>query len=211
MSHSYKSITNQSISRAYVTHSYVYWDNIFTEDELNSISQMSVDDSLSDSRTLQTGLTEYRKSKVNFHHPNDDNIWIFDRLNNLINHVNNEFFNFDLNGYEFYQYSEYREEDSGHYNWHTDVALGGDNLNEFKQGFAGLETRKLSISLLLNEPEVDFSGGDFYVKMDDEGTHVPCKKGRAILFPSYTLHKVSPVTKGVRKSLVVWVTGPKFR
>jgi PKHD-type hydroxylase len=37
------------------------------------------------------------------------------------------------------------------------------------------------------------------------------KKGSVLLFPSWILHRVTPVTKGVRKSIVVWVTGPKFR
>jgi PKHD-type hydroxylase len=37
------------------------------------------------------------------------------------------------------------------------------------------------------------------------------KRGRILFFPSFILHKVHPVTKGVRKSIVAWVEGPKFR
>ena len=40
---------------------------------------------------------------------------------------------------------------------------------------------------------------------------VEMRKGTLILFPSFQLHRIAPVTKGVRKSLVVWVLGPKFR
>ncbi len=36
-------------------------------------------------------------------------------------------------------------------------------------------------------------------------------KGRMIFFPSFLIHRVAPVTQGIRRSLVIWVTGPKFR
>jgi PKHD-type hydroxylase len=213
MSYGYRGITNQSIQRAFVTHPYAYWDETFTSDELNKIIEKCSSIALDDSKTIDGNISPYRTSKNNFHHYSDETKWIFDRLNGLIDHVNNNFFNYDLNGYEFFQYAEYHAEDYGRYNYHTDISLGGRNLSERKiiDSYAGLETRKLSISLLLNEPGVDFEGGEFNTKVDDNDELIEFKKGRALFFPSYLLHKVSPVTKGVRKSLVIWVTGPKFR
>jgi PKHD-type hydroxylase len=84
-----------------------------------------------------------------------------------------------------------------------DICLG-------KQKEPSALVRKLSLSLLLND---DFEGGEFHINQGNEKQPiiVPTKKGRAILFPSFMIHRVTPVTKGIRRSLVVWVLGPKFQ
>jgi PKHD-type hydroxylase len=66
--------------------------------------------------------------------------------------------------------------------------------------------RKLSLVLLLND---EFEGGDFELLWP--GNKIPLKKGRVILFPSILMHRVKPVTKGTRKSLVAWMQGPNFK
>jgi PKHD-type hydroxylase len=58
----------------------------------------------------------------------------------------------------------------------------------------------------------EFEGGEFQVKTNnDEAQTLETKQGRAWFFPSYTLHRVAPVTKGIRRSLVLWVGGPAFK
>ena len=76
-----------------------------------------------------------------------------------------------------------------------------------------VEIRKLSITMLLNEPGIDFEGGGFEINngRESESLKVETKRGRIIAFPSFMIHRVAPVTKGTRKSLVVWVLGPKFK
>jgi PKHD-type hydroxylase len=71
-------------------------------------------------------------------------------------------------------------------------------------------TRKLSVVVALND---GFEGGQFQINTNGEHNPetIPLPKGRLVVFPSYILHRVTPVTKGVRHSLVVWVVGPKFR
>jgi PKHD-type hydroxylase len=64
--------------------------------------------------------------------------------------------------------------------------------------------------MLLNTPGVDFEGGDFQTCLAKE-TNVPLKRGQILIFPSFVVHRVKPVTKGIRKSLVIWVTGPGFK
>jgi PKHD-type hydroxylase len=67
------------------------------------------------------------------------------------------------------------------------------------------------MSLLLSDPN-EFEGGELQVKPDsDDIKFLEQKQGRAWFFPSYTLHRVAPVTKGVRRSLVLWVGGPPFK
>ena len=200
-------ITNDSVRRAHVTHTYVYWDDVFTDDELDKICEVSKNNPLDSGRTMNADLMEYRISKINFSTKDETNGWIFNKLNNLIEYINDAYFNYDLNGYEVYQYAEYDSTKLGKYDYHMDLSNNGSNLQEGET----IETRKLSFSLLLNAPDVDFEGGDFVIKLGEEDTKVEFKKGRIVFFPSYLLHKVTPVTKGIRKSLVVWVTGPKFR
>ena len=200
-------ITNDPIRRAHVTHTYVYWDDVFTDDELDKICEISKNKPLDAGRTISDDLIDYRISKINFSTKDETNGWIFNKLNTVIEYINDTYFNYDLNGYDVYQYSEYDSTKLGKYDYHMDLSNNGTNLEEGQT----IETRKLSFSLLLNDPVVDFDGGDFVIKLGEEDTKIEFKKGRIVFFPSYLLHKVTPVTKGIRKSLVVWVTGPKFR
>jgi len=208
----YQTITNQTAQKTFTTHQYAYFDDVFTKDELKKIIEISTKISLVDGGIGDgdgDGGIGPRVSKINHQTLNENNKWIFDRLNQLIVNANMEFFDYDLIGYDSYQYSEYHMKDAGHYDYHVDIIFNGHNLDT---DAIGIQTRKLSISLLLNEPEVDFEGGEFYI---NSGGHInpitKLKAGTAILFPSFLLHKVAPVTKGIRKSLVVWITGPKFR
>jgi len=76
-----------------------------------------------------------------------------------------------------------------------------------------VEPRKLSVTVCINEPGTEYEGGEFQINMgnQDKPVTVETKKGRMIIFPSFMIHRVAPVIKGKRKSLVVWVTGPKFK
>jgi PKHD-type hydroxylase len=206
----YQIITNKSISKSFISYIHAQYDDAFTKDELKKIIQLSNELPLDAGTTSSQdeSIIPTRVSKINFQTPNNKNQWIFDKLNSLIVHANSEFFGYDLTGYEYYQYAEYDEKDAGHYDYHTDIMLNGDNING---GVQELETRKLSISILLNEPGVDFEGGEFYIKQSNDDAVVKIKAGSAFLFSSFLLHKVAPVTKGNRKSLVIWVRGPKFK
>jgi len=90
----------------------------------------------------------------------------------------------------------------GFYDWHMDLnAFGqtGDN-----------PIRKISMTLLLSDPS-EFTGGDLLFSEMGEHKPLPLKQGQAIFFASFLRHKVAPVKKGVRKSLVMWFGGPPFK
>ena len=212
MSHSFKKISNDPTARLRTFHPWCYWNDVFTDEELEKICQLMTSAPLEPGLTTKgsinevNDITSYRTSYVNFHGIDDSNSWIFERINNIIEHVNNNFYNFDLNGYNCFQYGEYRAEDRGHYNWHLDSHIGQLSDNQFEQ-------RKLSLTLLLNDPEKDFTGGDFQFNFMEENSAVTVglKKGTIIIFPSFLIHRVTEVTSGVRKSLVAWIVGPNFR
>ena len=147
---------------------------------------------------------KFRVSNVSFHSANDPKLkFVFEKFNGVFEYVNSMFYNFDINGYDFFQYAEYNAKESGRYNWHTDLTFGESSKDVYT-------TRKLSMSMLLNTPEVDFEGGDFQTFLGKE-INVPLTKGQILIFPSFVVHRVKPVTKGIRKSLVIWVTGPGFK
>jgi len=70
------------------------------------------------------------------------------------------------------------------------------------------ETRKLTVLVFLND---DFEGGKLFLQDGDKKTYPPQGAGTALVFPSYMLHGVEPVTSGVRRSIVTWLVGPWFK
>ena len=205
----YNSIYNNPLERSSNFYSNCFWDNAFTEEELIKINEYCSQLELQTGTTVGTlepeKLEKIRKSNVNFIKRTDDNGWIFDRFNQIIYLVNERFYNFSLNGYSSIQYTTYTEEDKGFYNWHMDMHhdRSNDSIHSDPQH------RKLSMTFLLND---DFEGGDFEICVGNPETprKIDTHKGRAIFFPSFFIHRVTPVTKGTRKSLVIWVTGNKF-
>jgi PKHD-type hydroxylase len=73
-----------------------------------------------------------------------------------------------------------------------------------------MPVRKLSISIQLTNPD-EYEGGELYLYQSDKGELMDKTQGTLIMFPSYVLHEVMPVTKGTRNSLVTWVTGKQFK
>ena len=104
---------------------------------------------------------------------------------------------FKLSSIEPVQITRYAESD--YYDYHID----GDGVTPINaQGtiYHG-KTRKVSMSILLND---NFEGGEFEFYPNIK---LMPKTGDAIIFPSYILHRVAPVTKGTRYSLVAWMIG----
>jgi len=211
----YKKITNNPVERQRIFYPWCYWDNAFTMEELDKMCEYFAQEGTERGSTVgrsENGVVgqelneDVRISNVKFHSLNENTTWIFERLNFVINEVNERFFNFNLNGYETVQYTTYDGVEEGRYDYHQDTIMGS-NIPENMT-----EMRKLSMTMMLNEPGVDFEGGEFQMNTGKEinSETVPVTRGRMIFFPSFMIHRVAPVTKGTRKSLVTWVTGPKF-
>lgn len=135
--------------------------------------------------------------------------WINDKytLNNLIHVINTvnkqTLWNYNINSLEDLQYTVYNEDD--HYNWHTD-----------HNNFIKKDIRKISFSIGLNDPN-EYKGGELDIEIHGPNVKgrrfetIILKKNEMICFKSNLWHRVRPVTKGVRRSLVGWVRGPQFR
>ena len=125
--------------------------------------------------------------------------WIYKEIHPYVYQANrNAGWNFDWVGSEKCQFTIYKE--SQFYDWHQ------DSHNKMIDG----NIRKLSVTVSLEDGEA-YEGGDLEIYTGHEPLVVQKKKGMTAFFPSYQLHGVTPVTKGTRYSLVVWVHGPAFR
>lgn len=135
-----------------------------------------------------------RKSDVRFFYPDASTTWLFDKLDQAVSALNRNY-RFELQGFfEGVQVASYSG--GGHYGWHMDVGQGA------------VSTRKLSLSVQLSD-ERDYEGGELeFLVSGDCG---PRRQGTLIAFPSFLVHRVRPVTRGTRWSLVSWVAGPSFR
>jgi PKHD-type hydroxylase len=204
-------ISNNPWESKVVTYPFVWWDNAFTNDELKQIIDYCEDKGTERAAILGSSVDDVattekvRRCDVKFHSRVPEIAWFFDRMNGVISSLNDQFYGFDLNGYESFQYTSYNSSELGGYHWHMDTCLGNDYLPSNM-----IEPRKLSFTLLLND---DFEGGEFKLNIGQENRAITaeCPKGRILCFPSFLIHSVAPVTKGFRKSAVIWVTGPKFR
>jgi PKHD-type hydroxylase len=208
----YIGLYNQPAVRSRVTYPWVWWDGMFSAEELSMLCQLGehgtadatvFGDAKGEARSADNNI---RVSKTRFFPFSEEHAWIFDRFNRAIQEINGRWFGFDLNGYEKFQYTEYHASEKGHYGWHIDMCLGDTYLPADMH-----EPRKLSLSLILNEPGVDYQGGDFQFKWGEKEDIAVSAKGRILAFPSWMMHRVTPVTEGMRKSIVIWVTGPKFQ
>ena len=144
------------------------------------------------------GKSNLRDSYISWLYPTDkDTDWLFRKTTDLILFLNNKYFNFDIFGLnEGFQFTNYKAP-SGKYGKHVDKSYN-------------FPVRKLSISIQLTNPE-EYEGGELFLYDGDDGVIMEKSQGSLIIFPSYVLHEVTPVTKGESNSLVTWVTGNQFK
>lgn len=132
--------------------------------------------------------------------------WIAGMMSHYVREANEKFFNYDLTGWASdIQYTEYNQKGS-HYAWHCDTGTANMEL------LNNCETNKLSISLLLSDPD-EYEGGEFQLQLCGRSDMISMKPplGYAIIFPSTSVHRVRPIKSGKRVSLVGWYGGPNFR
>jgi len=140
-----------------------------------------------------------------------------------VNMINRENFLYDIDCIDGgnMQYTQY--EKGEYYDWHYDETIEGSvyvGSNSSRAGqerinmeleLMGEKVRKLSFVLQLSDPD-DYEGGNL-ILVSDDGTETvaPRIKGTFTVFDSRTRHKACEVTKGTRRSLVGWITGPRWR
>lgn len=182
---------------------YATWNDGFTQEQLDSI--VSICDgyprqeaSIGSNGDVTKGV---RQTEVSWIDHNEETGFIYDNLGYIARQLNGQFFNFDIWGFqEHLQYTVYGQEES-HYTWHMDKGMSKST---------GDGPRKLSLVLQLSDPS-EYEGGDLELFTQADPIKIEKKRGLVVAFPSFVMHRVTPVTSGIRKTLVVWLTGPSFR
>jgi len=188
--------------RTNVNHlNYYYFTNAFTPEEIVKIIEIGESQVKQSGTTvsneLESTVNDYRVSEISWINDNPETKWIYDKLAHNAKLANKEMWNFDLwDYYDSLQYTKYYG-NGGHYDWHADLG-------------AGISNRKLSCVLQLSTPE-EYEGGDLEMNPGGGIVSVPKGLGTLCFFPSFLLHRVTPLTSGVRKSLVTWISGANFR
>ncbi len=160
-----------------------------TTDEHSNPSDVSVRGKVSHSQTARRSRQLWL--------PPDEFKWVYERMLKIARRVN-ECYHYQIDRVDDkIQIAYYDESEQGFFTWHMD--WGSD-----------AQQRKISISIPLNDP-AEYEGGDLEFNVNGIPAAVPQEQGVAISFPSYILHRVTPVTRGRRYSMVAWIHGPPFR
>lgn len=183
---------------------FAWWEGAFNEQQLNWLQQQA--------RNWQQkaavggggeGVTDpnIRRAGLNWMPNTPDTQWVFETLGHAVSSLNSQFFGFDLTGFgEQIQLTNYNSSEQGMYGWHVDM---GPHTTS--------PCRKLSLVCQLSDP-VEYEGG--VLELQPHGKDVVKmrkQRGLIVVFPSWTLHQVTPVTQGDRQSLVAWISGPPFK
>ena len=180
-----------------------YFEDGFNKEELNKIEKDTAKLPLHTASTFGGDNTDTRSSRIKWVPQNTQWWWLYEKLANYAVEANN-IWNFDLVTMpEQIQYTEYLASNDGKYEWHQDIGPGMGSL------------RKVSITVQLSEPN-EYEGGDLelYLGGSFEKPNIeksPRKAGCVFIFPSYLMHRVAPVTKGTRKSFVLWLGGGHYK
>ena len=177
---------------------------IFTPEQCQMIinagrSEPRVTASVGSEQGIKGGVidTKTRTSHISWI-PFDKMTEMYKTVEKVMKQTNGNHFGFDgMQITELAQYTEYPS--GGFYDWHMD-----SDVNFLHEP----PVRKISMTCLLSH-ESEFEGGE--LQIEKEKNKVKLVQGQAIFFASFLLHRVAPVTRGVRKSLVMWFGGPPLK
>jgi PKHD-type hydroxylase len=185
----------------------VCWSGAFTDEEIEEIINIGDNLEFQQAKVGNNGVgeedLEVRNSSISWIAPDEHTSWLFNKMAEIVARVNTDKFQFELSYIESFQYTTY--EVGGYYKWHID----GDVNDTY-----GPRHRKLGISVVLSEPETEFTGGEFQIIPSGNPEQIDStkvKKGDILMFPAFVPHRVTEILSGKRKSLVCWVLGPKFK
>lgn len=178
------------------------------------------DDWQDDSKVMGNQLAPKIRNSKNAWIPTEH--WIGGLIWYYIQKANRENFLYDLWDIDggSIQYTHYEPGD--YYTWHVDGDItssfkpnikpgSGVNISEDQVLQKGECVRKLSFSLQLSDAK-DYKGGEVeFINSAGERYFAPKQKGTLIVFDSRTKHRVRTVKSGLRKSLVGWVVGPRWK
>ena len=162
--------------------------DLFLEEEIQQIIDYGDALSLSDGKVKDDKIDyNIRNSRIAWIHPNTETHWLFSRAI-LVFKSSLPFFS----TLQSMQYTIYDSKGS-HYDWHRDVGNGDEIMKA-----------RVNVGILQLSSPSEYKGGVLQIKYQDEVIDVMKTRGMVTTFPIELLHRVTPVTSGVRKTLIMW-------
>ena len=182
------------------TWDWYYWDNFFNDKEVKNINNF-IENNYDMNENPDLG-TEYKKVSTvqNIQYKKVKHL-VSEVVDNAVRVAQKDFgYNiFKLHNDDFLNYNVYDSNTRDNYDWHWDKSFSA--------------TYDTKLTLLINLSDEYYEGGDFQLLTGNKEQTIEqfSKSGSAFMFKSHILHRVVPVTYGVRKSLAIWIDGPKFQ
>jgi PKHD-type hydroxylase len=192
----------QALRQAYIE-PFVVADSGFNDTQMDQIIDLGAA-SIADQGRLADGqaANNARTCTLSWLYPSHNTQWIFDAVFAGLSKINNQYYGFALDQYEPLQFTNYNQDRAEFYAPHLDIVYGMKS---------SMTSRKLSLVIQLTDPST-YEGGDLLMHVGREKPlAVPRQRGAMVVFPSFMLHEVTPVSKGRRNSLVTWAHGPLFK
>lgn len=145
-------------------------------------------------RDLNPEESDPAEGQVSLRSEADD---IFERVTEIGDQAIRAWWNFDVRGWGYGYITRYRADTpTAGLPWHTDSGAGRSAI-------------KTAISVQLSDPD-DYEGGDLHLQMGSHIRPMPRTRG-TVVFPGWQIHRVPPLTSGVRWSLTARTFGPPLR
>ena len=161
--------------------------DLFLEEELQQVIDYGDALSLSDGK-VKDDKVDYniRDSRIAWIHPNTETQWLFSRAILVFKS------SLPFSSLQSMQYTVYDSKGS-HYDWHRDIGSGDEIMKA-----------RINVAVLQLSDPGDYKGGVLHIKHEDQVIDVMKMRGMVTTFPIQLEHKVTPVTSGVRKTLIMW-------
>jgi len=183
---------------------YYYYSSAFNDTEIMNIQSFINNQSFKPAtishQTCPEKTKELRISEIQWIKDVHKSQWLYKKIMFLSKKANDAMYKFKLTHIkDSIQFTRYYGNRAGKYDWHMDLGQGDSVF------------RKLSIVVLLSDPS-SFEGGTLQLRLGNLIINAPLNsKGSVVIFPSFMLHRVVPVTSGIRESLVAWISGYPFQ
>ena len=180
----------------------VAWHGLFSRAELDRLERYCDGLVLEQATLTGYGDNSIRATQVAWVTRNAETEGLYRKMEEIVLRLNTEHFRSDLSGLTALQYAVYHQSEASYFDWHNDY---GRDRND-----PGQEPRKLTISVQLSNGAA-YDGCDLEVRAAHPIDVAPRERGALVAFRATALHRVTPITRGTRKSLVAWAAGPEYR
>ena len=161
--------------------------DLFLEEEVEQIIELGDALVLSEGKIKDDKVNHsIRNSKIAWLHPNTETHWLFDRAIIIFSS------SLPFSTLQSMQYTIYDSKGS-HYDWHRDIGSGDEIMKA-----------RINVAVLQLSSPSEYKGGVLQIKYEDQVIDVMKMRGMTTNFPIQLEHRVTPVTSGIRKTLIMW-------